>query len=45
MTMAQFKKLKTYVAAHSTFFPKLVPALKSLSEFVGHEDIKESKQI
>lgn len=42
MTMAQFKKLKTYVAAHSTFFPKLVPALKSLSEFVGHEDIKET---
>ena len=42
MTMAQFRKLKTYLAAHSSSFPKLVPALKSLSEFVGHEDIKET---
>ncbi len=42
MTMAQFKKLKNYLATHSSSFPKLVPALKSLSEFVGHEDIKET---
>lgn len=42
MTMAQFRKLKTYLASHSTLFPKLVPALKAMSEFVGHEDIKET---
>lgn len=42
MAMAQFRKLKTYLASHSTLFPKLVPALKAMSEFVGHEDIKET---
>lgn len=42
MTMAQFKKLKTYLASHSTLFPKLVPALRAMSDFVGHEDIKET---
>lgn len=42
MTMAQFKKLKTYLATHSSLFPKLVPALRAMSEFVGHEDIKET---
>jgi adenylate kinase family enzyme len=42
MKMAQFKKLKSYVTTNSTLFPKLLPALKSLSEFVGHADIKET---
>ena len=41
-TMAEFKKLKSYLSEHSSSFPKLVPALKALSEFVGHEDIKET---
>ena len=36
--MAEFKKLKSYMATNSKKFPKLVPALKALSEFVGHED-------
>lgn len=42
MTMAQFKKLNTYLASHSSSFPKLVPALKAMTDFVGHEDIKET---
>lgn len=42
MSMAQFRKLHNYLQKHSTSFPKLVPALKSLSEFVGHEQIKET---
>lgn len=42
MNMAEFKKLKSYMATNSKKFPKLVPALKALSEFVGHEDIKET---
>ena len=41
-SMAQFAKLSTYLKKHSTSFPKLVPSLKSLSEFVGHEEIKET---
>lgn len=40
--MAQFKKLKSYVKKNSTLFPKLLPALKALSDFVGHDDIKET---
>jgi len=40
--MAQFKKLSTYLKKHSSFFPKLIPSLKALSEFVGHEQIKET---
>ena len=36
-TMAEFKKLKSYLSEHSSSFPKLVPALKALSEFVGHD--------
>lgn len=42
MTMAQFRKLKTYLSKHTSLFPKLCPALKALSDFVGHEDIKET---
>lgn len=42
MTMAEFKKLKSWLTKHSSCFPKLVPALKALNEFVGHEDIKET---
>jgi adenylate kinase family enzyme len=40
--MAQFEKLSTYVKKNSSVFPKLIPSLKALSEFVGHEDIKET---
>ena len=40
--MAQFEKLSTYVKKNSNSFPKLIPSLKALSEFVGHEDIKET---
>jgi adenylate kinase family enzyme len=40
--MAQFEKLSTYVKHHSNSFPKLIPSLKALAEFVGHEDIKET---
>ena len=42
MNMAQFKKLKSYVKTNSSLFPKLLPALKALSDFVGHDDIKET---
>lgn len=42
MAMAQFDRLGLYLQNHKRLFPKLVPALKSLSEFVGHEDIKET---
>lgn len=42
MNMAQFKKLKSYMTTNKRLFPKLIPALRSLSEFVGHEDIKET---
>jgi adenylate kinase family enzyme len=38
----QFNKLNSYVKKHTDNFPKLVPALKALSEFVGHDDIKET---
>lgn len=40
--MAQFQKLSTYLKKHSSSFPKLIPSLKALSEFVGHEQIKET---
>jgi adenylate kinase family enzyme len=42
MSMAQFDRLHHYLKNHSRLFPKLVPALKNLSGFVGHEDIKET---
>jgi SpoVK/Ycf46/Vps4 family AAA+-type ATPase len=42
MNMAQFKKLKSYVSTNSSLFPKLLPALRALSDFVGHDDIKET---
>jgi adenylate kinase family enzyme len=42
MTMAQFDRLHLYLQDHTRLFPKLVPALKNLSEFVGHDDIKET---
>lgn len=35
-------RLKCYLKEHSKHYPKLVPALKALSEFVGHDDIKET---
>ena len=41
-SMAQFAKLSNYLKKHSSSFPKLVPSLKALSEFVGHEEIKET---
>jgi len=40
--MAQFDRLHLYLQNHKRLFPKLVPALKNLSEFVGHDDIKET---
>lgn len=40
--MAQFEKLSSYIKKNSSCFPKLIPSLKALSEFVGHEDIKET---
>jgi SpoVK/Ycf46/Vps4 family AAA+-type ATPase len=40
--MAQFQKLSTYLKKNSSFFPKLIPSLRALSEFVGHEEIKET---
>lgn len=42
MPMAQLQKITNYLKKNSSSFPKLVPALKALSEFVGHEDIKET---
>lgn len=35
-------RLKSYLKDHTKNYPKLVPALKALSEFVGHENIKET---
>lgn len=35
-------RLKSYLKDHKKNYPKLVPALKALSEFVGHNDIKET---
>ena len=35
-------RLKSYLNDHTKNYPKLVPALKALSEFVGHNDIKET---
>lgn len=42
MTMAEFRKLKSWLSEHSGSFPKLAPALCALSEFVGHDDIKDT---
>lgn len=38
----QFNKLNSYIAKHTAHYPKLVPALQELSEFVGHKEIKET---
>jgi len=38
----QFTKLKSYVKKYKGNFPKLLPSLKALSDFVGHDDIKET---
>jgi len=38
----QFNRLKSYIKNHQTKYPKLVPALKAMSDFVGHNDIKET---
>lgn len=38
----QLKKLHTYIKKNTSKFPKLLPALRALSEFVGHEDIKDA---
>ena len=35
-------RLHKYIKKNSARFPKLVPALRALEEFVGHEDIKET---
>ena len=38
----QFNKLNSYVKKYNENFPKLLPSLKALSEFIGHDDIKET---
>lgn len=38
----QFNKLNSYVKKYHENFPKLLPSLTALSEFVGHDDIKET---
>jgi len=38
----QLSKLNSYVKKYNENFPKLLPSLKALSEFVGHDDIKET---
>tara|TARA_B110000285_G_scaffold177566_2_gene199476 strand:+ start:6414 stop:7574 length:1161 start_codon:yes stop_codon:yes gene_type:complete len=38
----QFNKLNSYVKKYHENFPKLLPSLKALSEFVGHDEIKET---
>ena len=38
----QLQKLHTYIKKNTSKFPKLLPALRALSEFVGHEDIKDA---
>jgi adenylate kinase family enzyme len=40
--MAHVDRLTHYLKNHSKLFPKLVPALKKLTDFVGHDDIKET---
>ena len=35
-------RLHKYIKKNTDRFPKLIPALRSLEEFVGHEDIKET---
>ena len=42
LRMAQFEKLSNYIKKNTAMFPKLLPSLKALSEFVGHEEIKET---
>ena len=37
-----FDSLHKYIKKNTGRFPKLVPALRALEEFVGHEDIKET---
>ena len=37
-----FNRLKSYIKDHQKNYPKLAPALKALSEFIGHDDIKET---
>ena len=37
-----FNRLKYYIKDHQKKYPKLAPALKALSEFIGHDDIKET---
>jgi len=42
MAMAHVDRLTHYLKNHSRLFPKLVPALKKMTDFVGHNDIKET---
>ena len=37
-----FNRLKSYIKDHQKNYPKLAPALKAMSEFIGHDDIKET---
>ena len=38
----QLENIGKYIKKNSARFPKLVPALRALEEFVGHDDIKET---
>jgi len=38
----QFNKLNSWVKKYNENFPKLLTSLQALSEFVGHDDIKET---
>ena len=37
-----FNRLKSYLKDHQKNYPKLAPALNAMSEFVGHDEIKET---
>ena len=42
MSKMKLDQLGKYLKTHSRDFPALLPALKNLGQFVGHEDIKET---
>tara|TARA_B100000780_G_C21114419_1_gene450711 strand:+ start:686 stop:1810 length:1125 start_codon:yes stop_codon:yes gene_type:complete len=37
-----FNRLKSYIKDYQQNYPKLAPSLKAMSEFIGHDDIKET---
>ena len=42
MSHMKLDQLGKYLKTHSRDFPLLLPALKNLGNFVGHEEIKET---